>query len=109
MGRKAEVQRALLEKLMGPEAMGLTTQQLHFTDEESFDPVRTAVTMLVTAKRLYPTLFAWRPDNFIDLLSGSARLRTMIDAGADVDDVIGSWRDELEGFRRQRRRHLIYW
>lgn len=59
MGRKAEVQRALLEKLMGPEgefsgaaqrwallfniscilvlvfvAMGLTTQQLHFTDEK---------------------------------------------------------------------------
>ncbi|PWN33714.1 LUC7-domain-containing protein [Meira miltonrushii] len=34
MGRKAEVQRALLEKLMGPEAMGLTTQQLHFTDDK---------------------------------------------------------------------------
>ncbi|UZJ52601.1 hypothetical protein CBS101457_001921 [Exobasidium rhododendri] len=34
MGRKAEVQRVNLEKLMGPEAMGLTTQQLHFTDDK---------------------------------------------------------------------------
>jgi uncharacterized protein YbbC (DUF1343 family) len=83
--------------------------QLHFTDEESFDPIRTAVSMLVTAKRLYPTIFAWRPDNFVDKLSGSARLRTMIDAGAGVDDVVGAWRDELAQFGRQRRQHLIYW
>ncbi|CAO1619427.1 unnamed protein product [Parajaminaea phylloscopi] len=34
MGRKAEVQRIQLEKLMGPEAMGLTTEQLHFTDSK---------------------------------------------------------------------------
>ncbi|SPO25389.1 related to LUC7 - essential protein associated with the U1 snRNP complex [Ustilago trichophora] len=32
MGRKAEVQRMLLEKLMGPEAMGTPTANLHFTD-----------------------------------------------------------------------------
>jgi uncharacterized protein YbbC (DUF1343 family) len=83
--------------------------QLHFTDEESLDPIRTAVSMLVTAKRLYPTIFAWRPDNFVDKLSGSARLRTMIDSGAGVDDVVGAWRDELAQFGRQRRQHLIYW
>jgi uncharacterized protein YbbC (DUF1343 family) len=83
--------------------------QLHFTDEESLDPIRTAVSMLVTAKRLYPTIFAWRPDNFVDKLSGSARLRTMIDSGAGVDDVVGAWRDELAQFGWQRRQHLIYW
>ncbi|KAN0064959.1 splicing factor [Thecaphora frezii] len=32
MGRKAEVQRMLLERLMGPEAFGSTTASLHFTD-----------------------------------------------------------------------------
>ncbi|GAC71813.1 hypothetical protein PANT_5d00080 [Moesziomyces antarcticus T-34] len=32
MGRKAEVQRMMLEKLMGPEAMGTPTANLHFTD-----------------------------------------------------------------------------
>ncbi|EPQ30549.1 uncharacterized protein PFL1_02074 [Pseudozyma flocculosa PF-1] len=32
MGRKAEVQRMLLERLMGPEAFGSATATLHFTD-----------------------------------------------------------------------------
>jgi uncharacterized protein YbbC (DUF1343 family) len=82
--------------------------QLHFTDERGFEAIRTAVAMLVTAKRLYPAIFAWRPDNFVDKLSGSARLRTMIDAGADVAEVTGAWRDELADFRRQRQRYLIY-
>jgi uncharacterized protein YbbC (DUF1343 family) len=82
--------------------------QLHLTDEQAFDPILTAVAMLVTVKRLYPAIFAWRPDNYVDKLSGSARLRTMIDAGAGVDEVTGAWRDELAAFRRQRQRYLIY-
>lgn len=82
--------------------------QVHITDQYRFDAIRTAITMLVTAKRTHPDVFAWRPDNFIDLLSGSARLRTMIDAGAGVDEVIGAWRDELAAFNRKRERYLIY-
>ncbi|KAK0570077.1 splicing factor [Tilletia horrida] len=32
MGRKAEIQRIMLEKIMGPEAMGTAQANLHFTD-----------------------------------------------------------------------------
>ncbi len=78
------------------------------TTRARFDAIRTAVAMLVTAKQLYPDVFAWRPDNWIDKLSGSDRLRTMVDAGAGVDEVIGAWRAELAEFGRQRRRHLLY-
>jgi uncharacterized protein YbbC (DUF1343 family) len=82
--------------------------QLHITDERRFQAIRTAVTMLVTAKQVHPDVFAWRPDNFIDKLSGSARLRTMIDAGATVDEVTGAWRAELAAFARLREKYLIY-
>lgn len=82
--------------------------QLHLTDEQSFDPIDTSVAMLVTAKRLYPTIFAWRPDNYVDKLSGSDRLRTMIDAGAGAVEVTDAWRNELAEFRRQRQRYLVY-
>jgi uncharacterized protein YbbC (DUF1343 family) len=82
--------------------------QLHITDERRFEPIRTAVTMLVTAKQVHPDVFAWRPDNYIDKLSGSARLRTMVDAGASVGEVTGAWREELAAFARLRERHLIY-
>ena len=82
--------------------------QLHITDERRFQAIKTAVTMLVTAKQVHPDVFGWRPDNFIDKLSGSARLRTMIDAGATVNDVTGAWRDELAAFARLREKYLIY-
>jgi uncharacterized protein YbbC (DUF1343 family) len=82
--------------------------QLHITDERRFEAIRTAVTMLVVAKQTHPDVFAWRPDNFIDKLSGSARLRTMIDAGASVAEVTGAWRDELAAFARLREKYLLY-
>jgi len=82
--------------------------QVHLTDRHAVDAIRTAVTMLVTAKRLYPDVFGWRPDNYVDDLTGSARLRTMIDAGASADDVVGAWQGELAAFRQQRRPFLMY-
>lgn len=82
--------------------------QLSVDDPRSFDAIRTAVAMLVTAKALRPDVFGWRSDNYIDKLSGSARLRTMVDAGAGVDEVTGAWRAELAEFDRRRRHHLLY-
>ncbi|WP_461143796.1 exo-beta-N-acetylmuramidase NamZ family protein [Salinifilum aidingensis] len=70
--------------------------------------VDAAVAMLVTARRLYPDVFGWRPDLMIDLLAGTDRLRRMIDAGADAAEVVGSWREEERRFRDQRRPHLLY-
>ncbi|WNV91964.1 DUF1343 domain-containing protein [Umezawaea sp. Da 62-37] len=81
---------------------------LHLTDPAGFDAIRSAVAMLVTARALYPALFAWRPDHFIDNLSGSDRLRRMVDAGAGVDEVVGAWDSELTSFRRTRRQYLHY-
>ncbi|MFG2122623.1 exo-beta-N-acetylmuramidase NamZ domain-containing protein [Streptomyces sp. NPDC048710] len=67
--------------------------QLHITDRELFAPVRTAVAMLATLRRLYPDDFAWHTEDggaegagrrhFIDLLWGSDRLRHAVDAGDD--------------------------
>jgi uncharacterized protein YbbC (DUF1343 family) len=81
--------------------------QLHVHDRESYDPVRTGIALLVTAKRTWSG-FAWRPDNWIDKLTGSAKVRTMIDAGAGTDEVVGAWRDELAAFRAVRKRYLRY-
>ncbi|MEU1309312.1 DUF1343 domain-containing protein [Streptomyces cinnamoneus] len=81
--------------------------QIHIHDRAAYDPVRTAVALLVTAKRTWHG-FAWRPDRFIDKLSGSPRLRTMIDGGADTDAVTGAWRKELAAFRAVRKKYLRY-
>ncbi|MFB6980634.1 exo-beta-N-acetylmuramidase NamZ family protein [Streptomyces scopuliridis] len=81
--------------------------QLHVHDRESFDPVRTGIALLVTAKRSWSG-FAWRSDQWIDKLTGSARVRTLIDAGADTDEVTGAWQGELAAFRAVRRGYLLY-
>ncbi|MEW2614043.1 DUF1343 domain-containing protein [Streptomyces sp. NPDC047880] len=81
--------------------------QLHVQDRAAFDPVRTGIALLVTAKRVWSG-FAWRPDNWIDKLTGSTRVRTMIDAGADTDEVVAGWQEDLSGFRSMRRKHLLY-
>ncbi|GAB3142683.1 DUF1343 domain-containing protein [Micromonospora sonneratiae] len=87
--------------------------EVKVVDPARYDPIRTAVAMLVEARR-YPA-FAWRADTWdaarpywIDKLTGSTRLRTMIDAGADVADVVDAWSDELADFTRRRKPYLLY-
>jgi uncharacterized protein YbbC (DUF1343 family) len=86
--------------------------ELHVTDPRRFRPVPTAAAMLVEA-RAYDG-FGWRKDAgqpvpyAIDRLSGSARLRTMLDAGADADALERSWRDEAAAFAARRRPYLLY-
>ncbi|MFD6027161.1 exo-beta-N-acetylmuramidase NamZ family protein [Streptomyces griseoluteus] len=81
--------------------------QLHVHDPAAFDPVLTGVTLLVTARRVWDG-FAWRPDNWIDKLTGSERVRTMVDAGAGADEVAAAWQGELTAFRRVRAKYLMY-
>ncbi|MEV0369662.1 DUF1343 domain-containing protein [Streptomyces sp. NPDC050636] len=81
--------------------------QLHVHDREAFDPVRTGIGLLVTAKRVWGG-FAWRPDHGIDRLTGSSTVRKMIDAGAGVDEVVAAWQKGLERFRTVREHYLRY-
>jgi uncharacterized protein YbbC (DUF1343 family) len=87
--------------------------EVKVTDRAAYDPIRTGVAMLIEAHK-YPA-FAWRRDSsdpvrpyWVDKLSGSPRLREMIDAGADVDEVVGAWADELAAFDRRRQPYLLY-
>ncbi|MFH8626088.1 exo-beta-N-acetylmuramidase NamZ domain-containing protein [Streptomyces vietnamensis] len=81
--------------------------QLHVDDRDSFDPVRTGIGLLVTARSSWSG-FAWRADHWIDKLTGSTRVRTLIDAGAGVDEVVGAWESELAAFRAVREEYLLY-
>ncbi|MCX2182549.1 DUF1343 domain-containing protein [Streptomyces sp. SKN60] len=81
--------------------------QLMVHDRAAFDPVRTGIALLVTARRVWSG-FAWRPDNWIDKLTGSTRVRTLIDAGAGADEVVGAWDADLAAFRAMRQEYLMY-
>ncbi|MFG3147660.1 exo-beta-N-acetylmuramidase NamZ domain-containing protein [Streptomyces sp. NPDC048243] len=81
--------------------------QIHVHDRAAYDPVRTGIALLVTARKVWSG-FAWRSDNWIDKLTGSTQVRTMIDAGAGTDEVVAAWQDELGAFRGTRKEYLLY-
>ncbi|MGW2720723.1 exo-beta-N-acetylmuramidase NamZ family protein [Streptomyces sp. NPDC001492] len=81
--------------------------QIHVHDRAAYDPVRTGIALLVTAKKVWSG-FRWRSDNWIDKLTGSASVRTAIDAGAGTDEVVAGWQEELAVFRRIRKEYLLY-
>ncbi|MFC8954134.1 exo-beta-N-acetylmuramidase NamZ domain-containing protein [Streptomyces sp. NPDC057101] len=81
--------------------------QVHVHDRQSFDPVRTGIGLLVTARNSWSG-FAWRADHWIDKLTGSTRVRTLIDAGAGVDETVGAWQTDLTAFRAVRKEYLLY-
>jgi uncharacterized protein YbbC (DUF1343 family) len=85
--------------------------QLHITDPRRYQPIPTAVAMLAEAMKYDG--FAWRKDDdprpyWIDKLSGSTRLRTMLDAGKDTDAITAAWESEVRDFDRVRRRYFLY-
>jgi uncharacterized protein YbbC (DUF1343 family) len=90
--------------------------QLHVLDRQAFQPVRVAVELVDEFRRQSPTAFAWRQPPYeyehdkwpIDILFGSDRLRTSIDAGGDVAKLVASWGADEEAFRRTRERYLMY-
>lgn len=95
-------------KYQGEECAGVQT---FVTDPASFDPIRTGIAMIVTAKRLYPDDFAWResaPPYFFDKLTGTDAVRLAIDAGKDTDEIVAGWKKDLAAFARMRARYLLY-
>jgi uncharacterized protein YbbC (DUF1343 family) len=90
--------------------------QLHVLDRRSFRPVRTAVELIAEFRRQDPARFAWREPPYeyehdkqpIDILYGSPRLRTIIDADGDVAALVASWKADEDAFRRTREKFLLY-
>lgn len=76
-------------------------------DRAAFDPVRAGIGLLVTARRVWSG-FGWRTDHWIDRLSGSDRVRTLVDAGAGVEEVAGDWAAGLARFEAVRGKYLLY-
>lgn len=77
------------------------------TDRERLEPVRTAVHMLATIRRLAGSAFQWR-NSSIDRLSGTPALRLAIDAGTPADEIVAGWAKEVEVFGKTRTKYLLY-
>lgn len=78
------------------------------TDKSKARPFRAAVAILVTLQKLYPGGFVINSNNFIDKLSGTTRLRTMLSSGDSYENIVSSYNNELSSFKELRKKYLLY-
>ncbi len=76
-------------------------------DREKFEPVKTAVYILYTLKKLFPDNFKWRTSGQ-DRLWGTDKMRLMIDEGKNPAEIIKLWQDGLNNFLKIRQKYLLY-
>jgi uncharacterized protein YbbC (DUF1343 family) len=90
--------------------------ELHVHDQAAFRPFRTGLACVLHARALDPERFAWRTETYefvdgvpaFDLLCGSARERSGIEAGATLRELTRAWVGEERAFARRRARFLAY-
>ncbi|HEY8188171.1 MAG TPA: DUF1343 domain-containing protein, partial [Pyrinomonadaceae bacterium] len=75
------------------------------TDRRAFRPVLSGIEIAVALRKLYPT--EWKVDNSIRLLVNADTLEKL-KRGDSAGDIVRSWSDRLEEFRKARMRVLIY-
>jgi len=90
--------------------------QIHVTDRATFRPVEVGVAVIDALRRAGPEQFTWRPPPYeyehtippIDILFGSAALRTGIDAGVPAADICADWPARVAPFLAIRQKYLLY-
>ena len=90
--------------------------ELHVHDAVAFRPFRTGLACVIEARRQAPGRFRWRtePYEFVDgvpafdLLCGSARERTGIEAGGSLAALVKGYAEEERAFAKRRRPFLAY-
>jgi uncharacterized protein YbbC (DUF1343 family) len=90
--------------------------QVHVLDRERFSAFLTYLLLIHHARKQNPGRFGWREPPYeyeyvkppIDILCGTDRVRTTIDAGLSPRRLARGWTSEREAFEVRRQRHLLY-
>ncbi len=90
--------------------------QVHVTDRGAFRPYETYLRLLKALHDLDPDRFRWRTEAYeyrddvpaIDLLTGTAKYRQLVDEGASLDSWIESFPADIARFASSRERGLLY-
>jgi uncharacterized protein YbbC (DUF1343 family) len=81
--------------------------RLEVTDRTAYDPIRSAVNLLIAVKTVHPEQFGWIRPQF-DRLAGGPSLRVAIESGETADEIVRSWDLPLREFRARSQALLLY-
>ncbi|MDF2680387.1 MAG: hypothetical protein K0R47_1577 [Brevibacillus sp.] len=82
--------------------------QFYVTDQDEYEPVRTALSVMAEVKKQYPRQFSWRNDHWIDKLMGTDAVRKALDQGTSINEIVAEWQEQLTVFENQRKSFLLY-
>ena len=105
--------RPMFHKHAGASCHGV---QVHMTESDRFRPFDTYLVLLREAIRQDRKRFDWRRDPYefvtdrlaIDLLLGRSDLRSLLEAGASIEEMRATWASDLATFMDPRRTVLLY-
>jgi uncharacterized protein YbbC (DUF1343 family) len=89
---------------------------LHVIDRQAFEPVALGVRLLQIISRFHPEQFRWRAEPYefvnnipaIDLLTGSAAARELIESGDDIKPLLTAWAEYTRAFEADLDGLLLY-
>ena len=90
--------------------------QLHLTDVDAYEPVRTGIHVIAALLRHVDDV-DWREGEkcrteqdvcWIDRTTGTKRTRQMLEAGDEPDAIVNAWKQELGRFTRLARQYRLY-
>ena len=81
--------------------------QVHVLDRDQFDPLRSALELILAVRHNHPDQFRFLEKGF-DRLAGSDKIRKQIEAGTSAGKIVESWNEDLRAFQARRSKYLIY-
>ena len=90
--------------------------QIHIVDRSGYTPYLTTLKLIQAVISNHRDAFAWKPPPYeyefekqpVDLITGSHEIRQCLEAGEDIDQLAGSWQDDLEKYNTIRQKYYLY-
>jgi uncharacterized protein YbbC (DUF1343 family) len=87
----------------GVECQGV---QVHVVDRNALRPVEMALNLISVVRQMSGSAFGW--NSHLERLAGSGALRSSLEAGVTVSEIVGSWAESISSFVHQREKYLLY-
>ncbi len=82
--------------------------EIYVSDRKKFKAVPTGLHIIKTIHDLYPNDFEFLQANNFSLLIGNGWVKGKIEDGASVNEIMSEYEDDLDAFKKVRKKYLLY-
>lgn len=107
--RKDFIPQVISGKAFEPKFEGIQCRgiRIHIEERNAIEPLRLGIALLSAVKSVHHDQMTFDAMRF-DRLSGSSRIRMLLESGADVEEITDMWGDDIRRFGDVRSRYLQY-